>query len=365
MKRRTILTAAVPSLLVVTTVAFAATRIRSRDGDARGERNRETAATLPIRSGDPKERPMVVKTTVAEPTTLTATVVANGSTAAIREVTFSSEIPGKIQALMAKLGDRVRKGQVLALIDRDTLSAEQDRAQASFDLAKATHDRLSALGEGIVSRQQLDESRSAMDTARAGLTIAENNAKKGVVRSSLNGIVTAKLKEKAEYTNPGEPIYRIVDHRTIVVEAQLAESTVAAVSKGAAVAVRIDALNETFTGQVQAVLPVADSASKTFTVRVEIDNPKLRILVGMSARLMIDVGTRKDVIVVPQDTVIEEQDSRSIFVARGNTAVKLPVRLGETYRDQVVVESGLRPGDHIITLGHRRLEDGQAIEVAL
>lgn len=360
---KTILITAICSILVAT-VAVAATRLQSENSKEKNDTNVEASANPTVRSDSPAERAMVVETTVAKTTTLTDTVTANGTTAAIREVTFSAEIPGKIQSLRADLGDTVRKGQVLALIDRDTLAAEQDRAKAAYALAKSTHARFAGLGDGVVSQQQLDETRSALTTAEVGLSIANNNVRKGVVRANLSGIVTAKYKEKAEYTTPGAPILHIVDYRTIVVEADIAESDVAAVSQGAEAAVRIDALNETFKGTVQAVLPVADKASKTFTVRVEIPNPDLKILVGMSAQVRIEAGTEKDVILVPQDVVVEERDGRSVYIARGNTALKMPVTLGSTYRDQVVVTDGIAPGDQIITLGHRRLEDGQHIEIA-
>ena len=358
MKKRTIIIGAVSSILIAT-VAVAATQIH-RDSEPE---NPPPGSADNHQPGRPKNRPARVEITIAKKSAVIDTITATGTTAPIREVTFASEIPGKIESMRAKLGDTVRKGQVLALVNRQTLTAEQDRAQAAFDLAKSTHARMVNLGEDIVSRQQLDETQSAVNTAKAGLSIAQNNAKKGVVRSNLTGVVTAKLKEKAEYTSPGSPLYHIVDHRTIVVEAQIAESEVASVKRGAKVAVRIDALDETFDGEVQAILPVADQASKTFTVRVEIENRDLRILVGMSAHLTIRTGTPKAVILVSQDTIIEGPKGRTIFVARGETAVRIPVRLGATYEDKVVIESGIEPGDQLITLGHRRLEEGQAIEI--
>jgi multidrug efflux pump subunit AcrA (membrane-fusion protein) len=62
---------------------------------------------------------------------------------------------------------------------------------------------------------------------------------------------------------------------------------------------------------------------------------------------------------------LAEREGRSVFVARGNTAVKLPVKLGATYRDKVVIAEGVEPDDAIITLGHRRLEEGHPIKIAL
>lgn len=360
MKRRTIAISAVSSLLVAT-AAYAATQFQSGvSADASG--NRETAANPPVQEVLPKTHPAVVKTVVAEPVTVTDQVSANGTTAPVRSVTFSAEIPGKIEALRTDLGRRVRKGQVLALIDHQALAAERDRAAAAFKLARITYERLTALGDDVVTRQRVDEAASAFETARAGLSIAEDNVNKGVVRSNLTGIVTAKYKEKSEYAAPGAPIFEVVDYRTIVVEAELPETEVVKVRTGDTATVGIEALGRTFDGKVKTIVPVADAAGKTFTVRVEIDNPKLEILVGMSVTLMINVGEATPVILLPQDTVIEAPNGRSVFVVRDGIAVKQPVQLGDVVRDRVVITNGIHAGDEIITLGQRRVEAGQPVE---
>jgi len=361
MKRRTIAISAVLSLAVAT-AAFAATRFHSEKTSPDAASNRETAANPPVEDSRPKAHPAVVKTAVAAPVTVTEQVSANGTTAPFRTVTFSAEIPGKIEALRTDLGRRVRKGQVLALIDHQALAAERDRAAAAFKLARITYERLTALGDDVVTRQRVDEAASAFETARAGLSIAEDNVNKGVVRSNLTGIVTAKYKEKSEYTAPGAPIFEVVDYRTIVVEAELPETEVVKVRAGDTAAVRIEALGRSFDGKVKTIVPVADAAGKTFTVRVEIDNPKLEILVGMSSTLTINVGDAKPVILLPQDTVIEAPNGRSVFVVRDGIAVKQPVQLGDVVRDRVVITNGIQAGDEIITLGQRRVEAGQPVE---
>lgn len=361
MKRRTIAISAVSSLLVAT-AAYAATHLQAGASSADPASNRETAANPPVQAARPKTHPAVVKTLVVEPTSVTEQVSANGTTAPVRSVTFSAEIPGKIEALRTDLGRPVRKGQVLALIDHEALAAERDRAAAAFKLARITYERLTALGDDVVTRQRVDEAASAFETARAGLSIAEDNVNKGVIRSNLTGVVTAKYKEKSEYAAPGAPIFEVVDYRTIVVEAELPETEVVKVHSGDATAVWIEALGQSFDGKVKTIVPVADADGKTFTVRVEIDNPKLAILVGMSATLTIHVGDATPVFLLPQDTVIEAPEGRSVLVVRDGIAVKQPVQLGDVVRDRVVITNGLQAGDEIITLGQRRVEAGQAIE---
>jgi membrane fusion protein (multidrug efflux system) len=305
-----------------------------------------------------------VKTVALAPTTLTEYIVANGTTKALRDVTYSAEVPGRIEFLPVDLGDRIRKGQVLARIDFATLEAQAEQAETSYDLAKSTYDRLSTLkDENIISKQRIDEAKTNMLSAESGVSIARANVKKAVVRSTYRGIVGAKFVEKGEFVNPGTPLFMVVDYKTIVVEARLAETQVARVNRSADVEVYIEALNKTFRGKVDTLIPTADKASKTFTLRVKIDNPDHEILIGMSATVKIDAIDHENVIAVPQSAVIEEAGSRSVFIAEKGVAKRHPVRLGASQGDRVIVLDGVEAGDELIVVGQRDLEDGKPIRV--
>jgi membrane fusion protein (multidrug efflux system) len=360
MTRRTIIISAVSVVFTATTVAVA-----SGLHAKKGKTKKPDAVTPAADTSKAKEaisvRPTVVRTATVESRDLTEYVVAEGVTTAHKEVTFSAEIAGKIEAMSAEVGKRVRRGQVLARIDTTTLTASRAQAKASFDLAEATYERFASLGPEIVSRQTLDEAHSALLNAKAALEIADDQLSKSLVRSNISGIANVVYRDKAEYATPGAPIVHVVDYSTIVVEAQLAETEVVRVGKDEPVLVYVDALGESFEGVVDAILPKADPASKTFTLRVNIDNSDLRILVGMAATLKVAARVHRDAVVVPQDMIIEGQGGRRVFVADGDRAVERSVRLGPTDGNEVAVVDGLRPGETLIVLGHRNLSDGQPI----
>ncbi len=368
MKRRTIVAVMVVAGLVATG-AFAATAIPSRDKtEARVEVKTPTKTpetpTQAVEEKAPEVKPVHVKTNRVETGTLTEYITATGTTAANTDVTFSAEVPGRIGYLGADLGDTVRKGQVLARIDFRTLKAQKNYAEVNYGLAETTHKRLDDLGAELVSRQKLDEAHSAMNGAKAQLTVAESNLAKSLLRSNIKGVVSAKFVDEAEYVGPGTPMFRVVDYSKIIIEAQLPETQVALIEEGSEVAVTVSAFRDEFRGTVETVLPTADPVSKTFTVRVEVDNPDLRILIGMSATLNIEARVHEDVVVVPQDVVIEGRGGRSVFVASDGVAVQKKVRLGATEGDRVVILEGLAAGEDMVVLGHRNLADKQPIETA-
>ncbi|RJO71863.1 MAG: efflux RND transporter periplasmic adaptor subunit [Myxococcales bacterium] len=310
----------------------------------------------------PEAKPVNVKVQPAALTEFTEFITLSGHTAADKTVTYAAETPGRVEYLEADLGDRIKKGQVLARINYEMLKAQADQAQANYDLAEKTFNRFKTLrGEELASQQQIDEAESAMIQARAGLRIAKVNFDKSVVAAASDGIVARKFVEAGEYVGPGSPIFMLVDYRTIVIEAQAPETQVAAVKRGAPVKVKIDALNQDFDGVIHVVLPAADPLSRTFQVRVNVDNPDYQIMVGMAATLRIGARTHKDVVVFRQDVVIEEASQRSIFVDDNGIARKREVKLGPTTGDRVVLTEGVKEGDLVIVVGQRQLVDGHPV----
>ena len=336
MKRNTIIITIIIAL--VATGAFAATAIPSRDSE-----KTEDEAAVATELGTYEIKPVNVQTMTVASESLTEIVTATGTASPETDVTFSAEIPGRIEYLGVELGQRVKKGQVLARIDTRTLRAQKTQARANYELARTTYGRLDNLGADLVSHQKLDETKSALTGAEAQLAIANDSVKKSIVRSTINGVLVTKLVDRAEYVSPGTPMFRVVDHRTIVIEAQLPETQVAMVSTGSKVTVSINALREDFEGTVETVLPAANPVSKTFTVRIKVDNSDLGILVGMSATVKITAKVHEDVVVLPQDIVIEGKDGRSVFVANDGVAKRREVRLGAVEGDRVVILEGLEP----------------------
>ncbi|MCP4195836.1 MAG: efflux RND transporter periplasmic adaptor subunit [Proteobacteria bacterium] len=308
-------------------------------------------------------KPANVKVAGVSARDLVEYVTANGTAAAEKDVTVSAEVQGRIEYLGVDFGQQIKKGKVLARIDFRSLRAQKESADSNYTLAKATHGRLSELGEDLVSKQKLDEVTFAMTGAKAQLDVAATNLEKSTLRSVLDGIVSGKFVDEGEYVSPGTPMFRIINYKTIIIEAQLAETQVSKIAPGGVVDVYVDALDKSFTGTVDTILPAADSESKTFTARIKVDNPDLKIMVGMSASLKITSKVHENAVVVSQDSVVENKDSRCVYVVADGVAERREVVLGSVQDDKVLIVDGLKPGDELIVLGHRDLYDGQSINV--
>jgi len=293
---------------------------------------------------------------------LSERIVLRGTVLPARDVTFSAEMPGRVEALTVDHGDRVRKGQVLARIDYALQLAQRDQARAGHELAVKTLERLDKLrADDMVSQQDLDQARTQVLTSKAALAITEAQLGKSVVRSTISGIVARRHADAGEYANPGVPLVQVVDFSTVKVSAQVAETDAARVRRGLPTRVRFDALGREVDGKVHVLMPAAHHMSNTYELRVKLPNPDHAILVGMAATVSIDVAKHDDVVVVEQDAVVESESGRAVFIEVAGKAKRRPVVLGAIEGDRVIVAEGLSPGDKLVVEGQRTLHDGQEV----
>lgn len=305
-----------------------------------------------------------VKVAVVEVSSITEKISSTGVTTADADLMYSAETAGQVEYLRVELGQRIRRGQVLARIDYQSLKARAEEAAARFELQVKTGRRLKALKkDDLVPQDQLDQAEASRVAAGAQLKIARANLGKSVIRARRAGVVTQKLVNQGEYVAPGARMLQVVDHRVIVVEGQLSESQVSRVKPGAVARVSIKAMGKEFAGKVHVVIPVSDPKSKTFTVRVKVPNKKFEIMVGMAATIRIDVGRHDKVVMVPQDVVVDDGSLHHVFVEKDGVAQKRTVKLGPVDRQSVALMEGVVPGERLVVLGHRGLQDGQRVRV--
>lgn len=355
-----------PLLLLLSCLIFtAATGCSVSDAQPRKEggagakgKSSTSAATVVVPTAS-------VQVAVAQARRFVESFTVQAFTVADSDLTYSAEVPGTVESLRLKPGQRVRRGQVLARIDYLSLKARAEAARARFKLQDKTHGRLVTLRkDDLVPQQTLDQAEAALVSARVTLRIATADLSKSVIRARRGGVVARKFVEGGEYVSPGTPVLQVVDLDRVIVQGQLPESQVAAVKVGAPVRVDLRALGKRYTGKVDAVIPVAAPVSRTFKFRVEVANPDHEILIGMAATVRLAVRTHEAAVMVPQDAVLEEAGARAVYiVGADDSALRRTVTLGATDGDRVMLTSGLSAGERLIVLGHRDLSPGRPVQV--
>ncbi len=288
-----------------------------------------------------------------------------GSTEARNDVRLSSERAGRVEWVGFTEGDTVKKGEIIAKIDLSALKAALDRAQASYDLKKLLAERRQSLFERkVLSLEELDQALTEMVKAQSDLRTTQVEHEQGIVRSPIDGTVERMHVDPGEYVNQGDPVADLVNIDTIRVHVNVPEMDVRFIQSEQKVGLRVDAYPEAqWVGHVDFVANKADPATKTFNVRVVVDNNDGRIRPGMIARVVFLRRMIQDAVTAPLYVIQDKGGERVIFVEKDGVARSRTIEPGVIEGDRVQILSGLRAGEKLIVKGFAQVEDGTRVHV--
>lgn len=315
-----------------------------------------------------------------------------GTVRASESAQMAAQVMGNVLAINAREGDRVRRGQVLIVLDDAQFRAGQERASAALNaaehdgaaadaeyaLASATLKRYQDLFEKkSVSPQEFDEvkaryqaasarreaTRAGQAQAKAGLAQATTMLGYTRVRAPFDGMVTERRVDPGALAAPGMPLLTVEGAGRYRLEATVDESNVRFARVGATVPVRIDALpGQELAGRVVQIVPAADPASRSFTVKAELPaNAALRS--GLFGRAYFSRGQR-DSLLVPRTAVVDRGQLQGVYVLSPDKVASLRyITAGKAQGEQVEVLSGVQTGDVIVVAPGTRELGGKRVEV--
>lgn len=334
-----------------------------------------------------------VRLATIERNSIPDTVEAVGSVHAAEEAQVSAQMMGTILSVSVHEGDQVRRGQVLVVLDDAQPRAGMERAQAAASaadhqaqaaesdsaLAQSTLNRYQSLYQRkSVSPQEFDEirtralaadagresARAAQAQARAALSQAQTALEYTRVRAPFDGLVTARRMDPGTLASPGMPILTVEAGGRFRLEADLDERNMGLAHAGETVPVVIDALSASpINGKVIQVIPAANPASRTFTVKIELP-PNAQIRSGLFGRARFARG-RRDAITVPAAALLTRGQMQSVYVVGNDNIANLRyLTIGPALGGNVEVLSGLTPGDRVILSPGDRELGGKKIEAS-
>jgi len=301
-----------------------------------------------------------IRTQTAEEVTRTITV--NGMTAPARIVEINAETDGRVVATGIERGERMSKGEVIVRLDERDRQARLAQARALVkqrELEFAARDRLK--NESYVSEAQLQEAAAQLEVAKAELARAELDIEYTVIRAPFDGALQDRMVEIGDYLKAGDPVATFVDERKLVVSADVSEFDANQVIKGNRASARL-ATGELVEGRIRYVAPIADEATRTFRVELEIDNSAGQYRGGVTAELMI-----------PAETIFAHKISPSLLTLddEGNLGIKTVNEAGqvEFFTADIAMSSnegvwiaGLPHSASIITVGQGFVNAGSFVD---
>jgi RND family efflux transporter MFP subunit len=342
--------------------------------------SREQGEKAAAKAGDAPKPALSVTAVSPQPAEWPQTLAANGNIAAWQEAVIGSEISGqRLTEVLANVGDRVKKGQVLARVDDDTIAAElaQSRAalaeaQAMAGEATANADRARQMGpQGAFTKQQITQYLTAEKTAASRVVAARAKVHADELRLAHtrvlapdDGVISARAATVGSLTQPGQELFRLIrggrlEWRAEVIASELGRIlpglAVYVVPPGAAPGARIE-------GRVRMVAPTVDPQTRNAIVYVDLPEGS-PARAGMFARGEFLLGTGS-AMTLPQSAVLLRDGFSYVHVIGADGKVtQVKVTTGRRSGDRVEITGGLEPGARVVASGGAFLADGDSVRV--
>ena len=307
-----------------------------------------------------------------------------GFVAAVDSSDLSFEVGGLVASVKVDIGDQVKKGQVLAVLDPESyklevisINADLIKARDKVTQTKAQYNREKRIfdqGAGVQSRLDVAEyqykaSGSAVDSQVAKLGLAKRNLRKTTLYSPYSGSIASRLVQPHEEVQVGQKVFGINATGKMEVRLAVPENSIDLIHINDPVTMTFPTLpGQTAKGRISYIGSAADQAN-SFPVKVELDNLHEKVKPGMTAEVNFAIAndTGKPGYLIPLQAILatKEPNQGYVFVydSQASTVRKTPVRVHGTEKKKTIVYEGLRPGDTIAVAGVSFLADGMTVKL--
>jgi membrane fusion protein (multidrug efflux system) len=313
-----------------------------------------------------KQNVPLVKVEAPKRETIVQSLNLTGDIGPIQQAQVFAKVYGNLEAVYVNLGDAVRKGQVLALVDTTELAQQFQEASASFSNASSQYDRAKALKEkGLVSQQDFDNSETAYKVAKSGLDNARTRLDYAKVTAPFSGIITKRYYDPgAVLTSTNATLFTLMDIDVMKVLVSVLEKDIPRAKIGTEVIVSVDAYpDKEFTGKLVRLAEAVDLSTRTMAVEVDIPNPDHLLKPGMFGTVSIIIDRKSDAVTVPTQAILRDGQGPYVLVADSSKARRVGVTVGADQSSRTEIREGLDGSESIITTGQQYARDGGQIRI--
>jgi RND family efflux transporter MFP subunit len=285
-------------------------------------------------------------------------------------VMASSETGGRLLKVTVDEGSFVKRGQLIATVDLESVNKQIDELNTTLSLASNVYERQKRLwDQNIGSEIQYLQAKNNKERIEKSLETARYQLTKGKVYSPITGVVDMVFLKSGEMSAPGSPIVEILNTSKVKVVADVPEKFLKSVRKGQVVKVRFPALDREAEARVSLVGSTINPANRTFKVEVDIPNQDGLLKPNLLANMAIEDYSADSAVVIPLEMVQQEVGgSFFVFIQDKNAegkpvAKKVYVKTGESYDGEIIVTEGLKGGEALIVKGARGLANNELIKV--
>lgn len=281
------------------------------------------------------------------------------------ELPVRAEVSGRVITINVAEGQNVKKGTILAVIDKRDYQAALKSARASYTLANLTFERTERLHKkGSSSKSAYDTAVANKEKSLAALNSAELSLERTEIRAPLSGIVNRLDAKLGLLLSHSDPVAEIISINPVKVSVGIPEADVNEVRSLVSFGVTVGSLNDNeFVGTRHFLSKKPGSLAHLYELELEVPNPEGLILPGMFARVDVVKSTVEDALSVPVYAVITQGGDKVVYLEDGGLATRRIVTTGVLEGWNVQITAGVESGERVIVVGHRSVGEGQPLNV--
>jgi RND family efflux transporter MFP subunit len=292
-----------------------------------------------------------------------------GSVESRKNIIISAELPGRMNEIKVREGQRVSKGELLMVLDSESISRNIDELKTQLDLAKIVYERQARLWQqNVGSEIQYLEAKNNKEAVEKRLASMYTELNKTKIRAPFSGSIDEIPIREGEFMMMGMPLVRMVSLSELYIKADVSERFIGKFKKGDEVEVYLPASEERVFSKITALSDVINLDNRTFNVEVDLSSIDQELRPNMVVVLQLTDYRNENATVIP--TKIIQNDDVGPFVFKiidngaGKKAEKFHIETGASYRSMTEVFKGLTKGEQVIDQGFRELSNGMAVKIA-
>ncbi len=289
-----------------------------------------------------------------------------GDVAAIQQANIFSKVSGNLERVHVDIGSRVRRNQILALIDSTELHEQFQLAAATFYNTRVKHQRMKQLLEqNLVSKEDVDDAEATMKVAEANFDVAKTRLSYARITAPFAGYITKRYLDAGALVTPGNStLFTLMDLDSVKVVVNILEKDLSRIAEIKKATVTVEAFpGQEYNGIVARTNQALDLSTRTLAVEIDIPNPARELKPGMFANVTLVVDERHDAITLPTMAIMKDDSSSYVYANANNTAQRLRIRTGGEQGSRMEIVEGLNGSEDIITTGQQFVKNGGQIAI--
>lgn len=311
-----------------------------------------------------ESHPVKVTIMKATPTAFSGEQEFSGTVEEASGSTLSFPVTGTVQQVRVSAGQRVAKGELIAVLNEATLRNAYEASFALLVQAEDAYHRMKQLYDaGSLPEIQWVEVQSKLRQAKSAEAMSKKSLADSKLYAPFSGIISEKNVEVGQNVMPGQPVLRLVTINQVKICVSVPENEISRIHKGSVVNVCVSALNgKTFSGKVVEKGIMANTLSRSYEVKALIENASGELMPGMLCTMELRYGTSDAAFVLPISIIqTDEHNHTFVWVKEGSKARKKMVQTATFTRNGVVIQSGISVGDEIIVEGQQKVSEGMDV----